>query len=579
MNDVIPSVEKKDGISDLRARVNAIARTGSTSPTFVFSLRTFLKRSGGSIFYCLSALAILYGLVQIIGPILARNNSAFLERLMCVATLHLYELALLGVLALIVAWQRVTDDAISLVILIGIFLIAGGIAVETIAMDSPRIAMAVGAASLALALAKLTVMRNRAGVRIGGLFMWAIVLLLGWNFFISPIIADELKTKLADKAVLRTLWQKGWVIMLGSGVLMLVHAVRSDPGDVRRLDSGKPFLHTSGMTWVFGLVLFLVAAVHQHALPYGFYFPYKVGDYLPMLLIVSLLGVVLSRTYAHKVPHLQAFFALVPLAATMTVQLSGSFMEGPKLGLGTIWYPPAILAVMCIGLLLMALQTRRRDLLSFSGLYLIAVILTMGATPADPRALNWMLGGSLLGVSLLVASIVLDSPSLALATVVLVSIGSLHADWLDKLGHYLAMPEASVFALVAGGSTMLVYLWFRRRLPRVAAVFAALLLSAGCIVACSKSGEPGEFAVGALLIGMLGFVVWRRTRDMMTAGILAFPLARTTYLLLESAGAWRYVMLSFVLLAIGAFVSLRKGGVKCHPERVRAQQAWRTTEA
>lgn len=54
------------------------------------------------------------------GPILSKGG-ALRESLPCIFTLHVYELALLGVLVLIVT-RKVVDDAISVAILTALFL-------------------------------------------------------------------------------------------------------------------------------------------------------------------------------------------------------------------------------------------------------------------------------------------------------------------------------------------------------------------------------------------------------------------------------------------------------------------------
>ena len=81
------------------------------------SFGSFLSLTGGSFLYCLSALSIIYGITKIIGPPLAKSN-ILADIFPCVIVLNVYEIALLAVLVLIVAWKNVTDDAISLVILV-----------------------------------------------------------------------------------------------------------------------------------------------------------------------------------------------------------------------------------------------------------------------------------------------------------------------------------------------------------------------------------------------------------------------------------------------------------------------------
>ena len=73
----------------------------------------FLGLTGGSVLYGLSALSVVYGITQIVGPPLAKSG-ALADILPCVAVLNVYELALLAVLGLIVVWRKVTTIPVSL---------------------------------------------------------------------------------------------------------------------------------------------------------------------------------------------------------------------------------------------------------------------------------------------------------------------------------------------------------------------------------------------------------------------------------------------------------------------------------
>jgi hypothetical protein len=106
----------------------------------------FLSLTGGSVLYCLSALSIVYGITQMIGPPLAKSG-ALGDILPCVAVLNVYELALLAVLVLIVVWRNVTDDAISLVILVALFLVASGMTLGVVAPSGLDICLVIGFAS------------------------------------------------------------------------------------------------------------------------------------------------------------------------------------------------------------------------------------------------------------------------------------------------------------------------------------------------------------------------------------------------------------------------------------------------
>ncbi|GAI17133.1 unnamed protein product, partial [marine sediment metagenome] len=70
--------------------------------------KSFFDLTGGSLLYCLSAVFVAYGIVKVMGPILSDTDSLS-SALPCILTLHIYEIALLGVLILIVS-RKVVDD-------------------------------------------------------------------------------------------------------------------------------------------------------------------------------------------------------------------------------------------------------------------------------------------------------------------------------------------------------------------------------------------------------------------------------------------------------------------------------------
>ena len=163
----------------------------------------FLSLTGGSVLYCLSALSIVYGITQIIGPPLAKSG-ALGDILPCVAVLNVYELALLAVLVLIVVWRNVTDDAISLVILVALFLVGSGMTLGVVAPSGLDICLAIGFASVILGLAKLYVLRRFISLQLGGLSFLGLALILAWNFLGPSLMARPLMARTAIATPTRT---------------------------------------------------------------------------------------------------------------------------------------------------------------------------------------------------------------------------------------------------------------------------------------------------------------------------------------------------------------------------------------
>ena len=66
-------------------------------PLNLDTLKSFFNITGGSLFYCVSAVFIAYGIVKLMGDVLP-SEEPFSKALPCIITLHVYELALLAVL-------------------------------------------------------------------------------------------------------------------------------------------------------------------------------------------------------------------------------------------------------------------------------------------------------------------------------------------------------------------------------------------------------------------------------------------------------------------------------------------------
>ena len=86
--------------------------TSLDAPLSLEVLKDFFGSISGSLLYCLSAIFVAYGIVKVLGPVLSESQ-ALQDAFPCIFTLHVYELALLAVLILVVS-RKVVDDAMSI---------------------------------------------------------------------------------------------------------------------------------------------------------------------------------------------------------------------------------------------------------------------------------------------------------------------------------------------------------------------------------------------------------------------------------------------------------------------------------
>ena len=519
--------------------------------------RDYWRKSGASILYCLSAFSIIYGITRIIGPILGTSDS-LAETLPCVATLNLYEVCLLGVLVLIVLWRKVMDDAASLVILIALLLIGSGITLETIANDNPRVAPIVGGACLLLAVGKLLVMRRYASLDLRGAMLPGLGLLLIWNFLVPSVMAITLG-KDAGSEILRRGWQIGWLAVLCGGFIMLLYAVWTPTGRAREAHQNKAFLQAPGMAWVFALILLTAANVHQYALAYIYDLQYGFGDFLPSIVLLCFLGLEIMRCYGTKFRYGAMTLSCVPLVAIMHTIARGSFGEEWSYSLEALWYPPVLLGITAVGLLRLSLRTRSRHLASVVPVYLLALVLTAEVSPEYPRILNWTAAGGMLSVILLALGFYYRNIPLVLAAAVILSVGLGHTAPVRGLANAHDQSLLGPICLFAGLAILIAYCIFNRGFPRWIAGIGALLLT-GSVIYCSEGfAETNYPLLAAVACVILSGVVWFYTRDYTVAIILGGPLLAVMRLQKKKITGWHFVVLSFVLLATGTFISIRKG--------------------
>ena len=521
--------------------------------------RRFLQLNGASILYSLSALSILYGMARLIGPVLAQSG-ALSETLPCIGALNLYELALLGVLLLVVLWRNVTEDAVSLAILIALFLIASGMALDTVANDDPNVAAAVAVACVGLAGLKVQALVRGVSLPLTGLLLAACGVILAWNVTMAPVMAHMIRHELGGADSLLTAWQAGWVALLGSAALMLVHAARVPTGQARGAHSMASFLKTPAMAWLFVSVLFVGAAVHQYALAYIFDVPVSAADWLPGLALAALVALEVLRGYDRLPEARETALACVPLAGAAAAIAVGLFDSVPALGIALLWYPPVWLALTGLGLARYCVRNGRRWLWCAALAYLLAAVLTVGTAPTGLPALNWHACGLVVVFLLLAGGLLRQNATMLMAAVVLTAVGVARTDLVRLLAQeYGPHTRAALAGVTAGLGTMAVYLLLPRTLPRWVAIDGALLLALGTVY-LSENGPGLAASLGnGMGVACVAALVWLRTRDMVTAGILCGPLVWAVYRGAQAAAAWRYVGLSFVLLAAGAIYSLRSG--------------------
>ncbi|MEN8128467.1 MAG: hypothetical protein ABFR90_11800 [Planctomycetota bacterium] len=515
------------------------------------AIRSFLSLTGGSILYCLSAASIVYGIGQIIGPALAKSI-LLSQTLPCLLAINLYELALLAVLVIIVRFRNVTDDAVSLLILIALFLITSGLTLGTLTPGNPQACFYIGLACIGLALGKLYTLRRLINFPIGTISLAGFGLIFSWNFLAAPLMGKPLVTGDWPEEMRRGQWLLWWlVLLLGAGMIWADALISSKPQGSNKAAS---FIRTPSMVWIFALILLGAAAIYQRATTYMYVIDCAWGDYLPLLVVFSLLLIELFRSLGKQYKYYQLGVSVLPLIATVYAIIERQVMAWPSMGVELLWYPPVILGLTGLAMLGLALYHRWTGFYYVAILYALGVILTFGYTPGKPFDLNWELFAAGVVTVLFVIGLIKQNFLLCFGAVILLSGGLGVTDSLARFARVHNMTNPGMVFGIAGIGTLAVCSIFGPKVHKGFIVFGAV-----CLMFCLFDYLPKTLAwkdlvilVGILLVSI---VLWFRTRFLFVLPILSIPLLPKFYLFARSMSSWGFIVLSFVLLFLGGVVS------------------------
>lgn len=520
---------------------------------------------GGSILYCLSALAILYGIVQIIDPLLAHSR-VYAERLACVGALNLYECALLAVMLVIVLWRRVTDDAVSLLVLIAIFLVANAVTLDQVVMDNSPIACAIGAGCFALAVVKLWIMRRYIALRLDRGLLAGVVLLLAWNFLMSPALAMVTAHCAKGTEILRSVWQAGWLVMLAGGACFYLQAARGAALPDHAGKAAAPFLQTPGMAWIFAGILYVIGGFHQYELVYIFDLPSAFGDYLPLITLGCLIVLELPRMYGRNPRRFEVAVSAVPLALIGAALFGKAFVVESPWGLGFFWHPTVLLAAAAAAVLRAGIARRHTGLIVLSLAYTLLILLTAGVACDGPEQFHWRITVFMLALALSAYGMVFGKLGEAVLGLFILAMSS---PWWGNV----SVENSRPMLLAAVGLGPIILSFRFKRIPKEFVWIGAILLSIGAWML--GHGELWRLVVGGAAAAAVGALIaflrpnWPATIILLLPAAAALvkairPLAgkaavAAVRIMPDQLTGWHYVILSFILLAAGMWVSLRKG--------------------
>lgn len=524
-------------------------------PINIETMKRFFRLTGGSLFYCISAVFVAYGIVNLMGSILSEGET-LKKALPCIITLHAYELALLGVLILIVS-RKVVDDAISVVIFIALFLIGTSMALGTVVDKDITMSFWIGLICIFLSLSKFFAMWRFVHIQFKTLSILGLGFIITYNYLSPTFLARSIAIDPTQEQARRNFWLLLSVsIIIGAGFVIFEAMKRKSLRQTQQDDS-TPILQQPIMVYVFTLILIIASGVHQYAMAFTFALERVIGDYIPVILISTLLLIEILRHSGKKIGFVELGISYVPLAVTMLAIQQKSVLASGQFGFELLLYPPVILAISGLAIAALALYHRWYLLLHGASLYGLGVILTIGFSPANPYDLNMHACFGLFVVGLLIYGIVKRKQYICALAIIILCLGLTKWNGLSTFSSSYNLTEIGVLAGICGISFIVLYLMFNKQLNIIIRVIGVFCL-AGFIFDYLPEFVHWKYIIVSLGTVFLMTGLWFRTRDILIILILWIPTSLRLFMLAKRIAHWRFVILGFFLLVAGTIVSLRK---------------------
>ncbi|MBN2588680.1 MAG: hypothetical protein JXA96_02370 [Sedimentisphaerales bacterium] len=533
------------------------------TPFNLETVKSFFRFTGGSLFYCISAVFIAYGIVNLMGDVLS-SEVPFRKALPCIITLHAYELALLAVLMLIV-WRKVVDDAISLIIFIALFLIGTSMALGTVADKDISLCTWIAIIGIVLAFGKFFAMWRFVGIKFKILSVIGLGIIISYNYLSPILLAKSMADNPAQVADRRNLWLLLEVVMLAGSCFVLFEAIKSKVPEKTQGQEKIPFLRQPLMVYIFALILIVASGVHQYATSYTFALERTIGDYLPIVLIASLLLIEIIRYLDEKFGFAAIFFACIPFVAIVFAILQKSVIASWGFGIELLFYPPVIMALSGLAIAALALYHKWYKLLYATIPYILGTMLTIGFSPAEPHDLNIYAVVVFVIIGLLLYGIITRNQYALFSVVVILSVCLLKWKGLEEFASGYGLNSGGLLLGLYGLGVTILYFIFGINLNKTIKVLGTLCI-AGFLFDYLPAYAHWKYIIVSMVTIFLMAGFWFRTKEILLISILWIPTGLRLYMLAKQIAQWRYVIVGFFLLIAGTVFSLLKHTSKDLPD-------------
>lgn len=529
------------------------------SPLNSDSLKQLFQVTGGSTLYCISAVLIAYGIVKLLRPVLVDSDS-LRDALPCLLTLHGYELALLGVL-LWVVFKKVVDDAISLTVLIGLFLVGSSVALGSVADRAIQSALYLGAAGLVIAFCKVTVLKRFARIPFTVVSIAMLTIVMAYNYFGPALMARSVTMSTTDGNARRGLWLLLYLLMLAAFLVVWIDAFRQK----RSLDTQTPFLQSPAMAYLFALILLFGSGVHQYIMAYAFTLERVLLDSVPVVAVGCLILIEVLRLSGKGHIVWTVLITCIPGGLVLMAIDEQSVLSSGQWGPGLVAYPPVLLAGFGVAVTAVAYLRKSGWLWWVAAAYGMGVILTYGFSPEDPYDLNYFGCCLMTSIILLGYGFIKRNPYVCFVGIIVFCIGLPDIKGLPEAVKSWQLSLPGFYAGIIGLGTIALYLIFSKKLHHVISLMGAVTLAIFVY-----DYLPASFSVRYIII-LIGLAVllgglWIRTKDLVVMLIIALPVFIRGYVLAKALANWRYIILGFAALITGGWVSTLKKSLKTETE-------------
>jgi hypothetical protein len=546
---------------DPRRTTTHVVRQGRPRP----GQSTFLAWPAASSLIFLLSAACLLGGAWTVFETLGIDPDQIGERLAMVGTVHLYELALVGVALLLCRFQRANPDAIGPVLLGGCFLVGAAVTLDLVSIDAPYLTLAMALTGVVLACGKARVLSHLGGGASPALLLAPLALLIAWNL-LGPTAMGLYQYHSVSGMARQEWWMPGWgVVLLGCG-LLVIGIVRDDSVGVERL---RPFLRRITLRWVIGLAIGGCSALHLLVLGYVHSLDVTLGEILPMIALLCLGAVDLRHRAAGKALELDHLLLCLPCALALTAVFSEEhgLMSNPHAD-GVVFTPALLL--LTYGALVWRLGDHRQQLTWrwVAAASALLGVLVWGAR-AELISCNWSLTVVVAALGFAVRAVIRNEPiTLAKALMVAATVALLQPTSVLWMRHQDLSAFGAVLASIGVIVLTCALVW--RTGKRPAEVRLALwIATVGVLLLCHRHAALSLIGLaGGLGVMAMHAMAWWRTRDAWALASLLLPSATLVPVLMPAHKGWLAVWAAFALLGVGVSLSwlrVRETQVKRRP--------------